>query len=371
MKRVRPPSRPVRDPKLRRDSPHGTATGAARPVTMNDVAAAAGVAQSTVSRVLNDSASSVRVSPQTRDRVLAVAEQLGYRPHPIARALRGAPTMLLGVIVRDINDPFFAGAIEAVSKEAGARGYSVVLGHARAAADTALALTAVLEDRHCDAIVLFGDFRGERRLLEDLRRTEARVVGLWHGSTRDRPFGTVGVDNRAGIHDALEHLLALGHRAIAYVGADSLGDMQERQSAYAEYASTGRLYSPPGFVQIVANTFAGGEDALATLLAEHRAPTAIVAATDTLALGLLHGAYERGIAVPGALSVAGFDDIAMASVSVPSLTTVRMPIAEIVAAGIELGVGEESAGGEGAPRLVFKPTLIVRGSTGPVDPGAA
>jgi DNA-binding LacI/PurR family transcriptional regulator len=202
---------------------------------MNDVALAAGVAQSTVSRILNDAPVTINVSPETRERVRAIARELGYRPHPIARALRGAPTMLLGAVVRDITDPFFAGAIEALSVQAKARGYSVVLGHAGAKADEALALAAVLEARQCDAIVLLGDFRSDRRLLEDLRSAQVRVVGLWHGSERrGRPFPTVGVDNRAGIKSALAHLFERGHRRIAYVGAESLGDMKERYAAYVE-----------------------------------------------------------------------------------------------------------------------------------------
>ena len=93
---------------------------------MNDIAAAAGVSQSTVSRILNDAPARVDVSRDTRERVQAIASELGYRPHPIARALRGAPTMLLGAVVRDITDPFFAAAIEALSIEAKDHGYSVV-----------------------------------------------------------------------------------------------------------------------------------------------------------------------------------------------------------------------------------------------------
>ncbi len=337
---------------------------------MNDVAAAAGVSQSTVSRILNDVPLTIRVSADTRARVQAIANELGYRPHPIARALRGAPTMLLGAVVRDITDPFFAGVIEELSVEAKKRGYSVVLGHASAEADEALMLTAVLEARHCDAIVLIGDFRGERQLVEDLRNTQARVVGLWHGSERrDRPFPTVGVDNRAGVRAALEHLTGQGHRRIAYVGAESLGDMHERQAAYREYMAQMGIKQPSRYIRLVENTFGGGDGAFEALCRQTPTPTAILAATDTLALGLLHAAYEHGVAVPGDLSIVGFDDIPMAAFSVPPLTTVRMPITEIVAAGVELGVGEDTRSRDGvtdAPWLVFQPTLTVRASTGPV-----
>lgn len=345
---------------------------AGRLVTMNDVAAAAGVAQSTVSRVLNDAPLSGRVSPATRERVLAIADELGYRPHPIARALRGAPTMLIGAIVRDITDWFFATTIEALSSQAREHGYSVVLAHARAVEEEALKLTAVLEARQCDAILLLGDFRGQRRLAQDLRNYRAPVVGLWQGSERRQPFPVVGVNNRSGVRASLGHLLDLGHRHVAYVGADRLGDMEERQAAFLATLADRDIAVPDGYVQLVANTIDGGHAAVAALLEQEPRPTAIVAASDVLALGLIRAAYDRRLVVPDDLSIVGFDDIPQVAASVPGLTTVRMPIQEMVAAGLQISVGDERWSGEGrAPRRVFEPSLIVRQSTAPPGPDAA
>ena len=138
-------------------------------VTMGDIAREAGVSQSTVSRVLNATASSIPISDQTQERVLATARRLGYRPNPLARGLRGASTMLLGVIVRDIVDPFFSGAIEAVTTSATSHGYNVVLGHAHGRADEAILLRSVLETRHVDAILVLGDMGDQPRIVEDLR----------------------------------------------------------------------------------------------------------------------------------------------------------------------------------------------------------
>src|SRR5215211_6466048 len=128
-------------------APAGPRRPAAVP-TMRDIAKAASVSQSTVSRVLNDVPTRVPITAETRERVTAAARKLGYRPNPLARGLRGAPTMLLGAVVRDITDPFFAGAVEALSVAAMSHGYNLVLGHARGRADEAIALTAVLETRH-------------------------------------------------------------------------------------------------------------------------------------------------------------------------------------------------------------------------------
>ena len=131
--------------------------GSGRIVTMQDIARQSGVSQSTVSRVLNDAATTVPIAAVTRERVLEAADRLGYRPNPLARGLRGAKTMLLGVIVREISDPFFATAVEAVSVRARERGYNVVLGSAHSEAHEAIQLHAVLETRHCD-----GDHRPRR-----------------------------------------------------------------------------------------------------------------------------------------------------------------------------------------------------------------
>ena len=343
-----------------------------RPVTMKDVADAAGVAQSTVSRILNDAPALIRVSEQTRARVRAIASELGYQPHPFARALRGAPSMLLGAVVRDITDPFFAPAIEALSLQAKERGYSVVLGHARARPDEALALTAVLEARQCDAIVLLGDLGEEPRLVEDLRNSHVRVVALWHGTQHHgHGFPTVSVDNRAGIRAALTHLTSLEHRRIAFIGGDSHGDIRERKAAYVEYLREAGLEQPDDYIRDVRNGITGGEQALSALLRLPQRPTAIITATDILAMGAIHAAYESAVAVPEELSIVGFDDIPIAAAAVPTLTTVRMPLTEIVAAGVELAVGDREWSAHGVqelPRLVFEPSLIVRRSTAPAAP---
>jgi len=338
-----------------------------RPVTMKEVAAAAGVTQSTVSRVLNDAPGRIAVSAKTRERVLAVARELGYRPHPGARSLRGAPSMLLGAVVRDIADPFFADVLATLTLEAKVHGYSVVLGSARATADEALALTAVLEARQCDAIVLVGDLRDEPLLVEDLLNSHVPVVALWHGQQqRGRRFATVAVDNRAGVRAALTHLTALGHRRIAFVGGDWAEDVRERKAGYVEYLSDTGLVQPDGYIRNGFNGIPDGELALAALLRLSPRPTAILTATDILAMGVIHAASESGVAVPEELSVVGFDDIPIAAGTVPGLTTVRMPTAKMVAAAVELAVGNPGWREQGAgspPLVIFQPKLITRHST--------
>jgi DNA-binding LacI/PurR family transcriptional regulator len=269
--------------------------------------------------------------------------------------------MLLGLIVRDITDPFFAGAVEAVSIAAGRRGYNVVLGHAHARADEAIALWGVLEARHCDAIVLLGDMRDQPRLIEDLAGARVPVVALWQGS-RPSEIASVSVDNGAGIRTVLDHLTGLGHRRIAFVGGRQLGDIKEREEAFVEYLARLREPLREGYVQHGPNDPAGGVAALQRLLALPEPPTAIAASTDVLAIGLLHAAHERGLRVPNHLSITGFDDIQLAAFSVPALTTVRMPVREMAERAVRMVLDERELSGRQQP--VLRPSLIVRASTG-------
>ncbi len=204
-----------------------------RTVTMQDIAQVSGVSQSTVSRVLNKTVTSVPIAAAHAQRVLEAAERLGYRPNPLARGLRGAKTMLLGLIVRDIADVFFTTAVEAVSLAARERNYNVVLGSAHSQADEAIALRAVLETRHCDGIVVLGDVRDQPRLLDDLAASNVPVVALWQG-TALTGVATINIDNRGGIASAVDHLAALGHRRFGFIGGYPHGDIRERRAGFIE-----------------------------------------------------------------------------------------------------------------------------------------
>jgi DNA-binding LacI/PurR family transcriptional regulator len=343
----------------------------ARPATMQDIADAVGVSQSTVSRVLAGAAMPVPISPATRQQVLDMARQMHYRPNPLARGLRGAGTMLLGVIVREITDPFFAGAIDAISVEASRHGYNVVLGHAHGRTDEAIALRAVLETRHCDAILLVGDTSDQPRLLEDLHEANVTVVGMWQGSAALPGISTVNVDNRLGIRRLIDHLVGLGHRSFGFVGGSfsfaggrPLGDIRERKLAFLESLTEHGIEVPPEYCRDANNNFAGGAREFEALMALPNPPTAVLASTDVLAIGALRAAHRLGLSVPGDVSVVGFDDLPVAEHTTPSLTTVRHPISEMAAVAVRAAITDVS--GESSPIVeCLEPTLIVRESSGP------
>ncbi len=345
----------------------GVAAGAGeapdRTVTMQDIARAAGVSQSTVSRVLNDAVTVVPIAPDTRQRVLDVADRLGYRPNPLARGLRGAKTMLLGIIVREISDPFFAPAVEAVTMRARERNYNVVLGSAHSLADEAIELHAVLETRHCDAIILFGDMRDQPRLLDDLAAATVPVVALWQGGALTG-VDTVNVDNRAGIALAIDHLAGLGHRRFGFIGGGTHGDLRERRTAFVERLT--ELAMPPDEAHIVPalNDPGSGADGFRQLAGSPEPPTAVVTATDLLALGALHAAHHLGTEIPGRVSIVGFDDIPFAAYATPPLTTVHNPITEMATLAVDLAIDRSP---DGAGDHVLDPSFTVRATTGPAS----
>jgi DNA-binding LacI/PurR family transcriptional regulator len=351
-------SRPVKRPVRGREVAPGL------PPTLADIGVVTGVSASTVSRVLNGAPSTVPIAPATRKRVLEAARQLGYRPNPHARSLRGAPTMLLGAIVRDFSDPFFGGAIEILAAEARGHGYNIVLGHALGQTDEGVALPSVLETRQTDGILLMGDMQDQPTLLADLRSSSVPVVAMWQGSSPIE-FPTTDVDEKAGIVVGLDYLASLGHARIAFVSARLPGANTHREDAYGEFMRARFGGVADGYLRRVDNTLAGGEAAVAALLGGPDPPTGIAASTDLAAVGVLHGAHRAGYLVPRDLSVVGFDDIPVAAYTVPALTTLRMPVSEMVseAVGLVVALARDSSASR-APRVqLFKPSLILRDST--------
>ena len=348
-----------------------------RAPTMQDIADALGVSQSTVSRVLTGAPTPVPINPVTRQRVVEMARQLRYRPNPLARGLRGSRTMLLGVIVREITDPFFAGAIDAISTEASKRGYNVVLGHAHGRTDEAIALRAVLETRHCDSIIIVGDTSDQPRLLTDLSDAHASVVGIWQGSASLTGMPTVNVDNRAGIVSVLDHLIGLGHRSFGFIGGSfsfaggrAFGDIWERQVAFVEELEARNIDVRAECVRDVYNSYAGGVSGFEELMAVPNRPTAMIASTDVLAFGALRAASRLGLKVPDDVSIVGFDDLPLAEHMNPPLTTVRQPISDMAAAAVRMAIDRVTADGAElgeAAAECLQPTLVIRESSGPAQ----
>jgi LacI family transcriptional regulator, galactose operon repressor len=295
--------------------------------SLADISRRAGVSIATASRVLGGS--SHPVSEATRSRVLDAAEEIGYRPSELARALVKRTSRIIGVIVGDIVDPYFAEIARGVDDVAAERGHLTMVCNTERRPEAELAHLDVLRDYHAAGVVFAGsgyaDGPESERLaaaVEELQERGAAVVAL---AARDLDCPSVVVDNRAAARDATEHLLALGHRRIAFVeGPAGLHTSAQRLAGFAAaMAAAGAepLRLPGGFES------EAGQAAAARLVEAPPLPDAVLAANDEVAIGLLTGLRRAGVDVPGTISVAGIDDTRPARYV--DLTTVSLPLHEL------------------------------------------
>jgi DNA-binding LacI/PurR family transcriptional regulator len=341
-----------------------------RPATIRDVAARAGVSTATVSRALRGR---VGVEPATRARVEEAARELHYRPSGVARSLKLRYTRTLGLIVTDIENPYFPQVVRAVEDAARARGYSVVLADGRRDQGREIQSLELLAERQVDGLLLASSALTERhRSWIDER--PCPVVIMNSGSA----IGSVPAvlsDNAAGGRMAAEHLLELGHRRMTFVTTSATGNLavDERSEGVREALATwGRSAEDLEMVEGDGGV-EGGERAAQEALSRRPGTTALICYNDLTAVGALRGLHAMGLEVPADVSVTGFDDIELAPYVEPPLTTVRQDTTLMGewAVGTLLGLIAEGFSGEGgghsadtAPTQRIDVEIVVRGSTG-------
>lgn len=323
------------------------------PATIRDVARSAGVSPSTVSRVFT---MPDMVSEATRSVVRRAAERLGYAPNRAARGLITGRTGNLGVIVPDLSNPFFPGVVKGVQARAHDADYTVFLADTDEDSTAESGLVRTLA-KQVDGLILCSPRMGE----EDLRA----LVGETTLVLLNRRIGrtpAVTFDNADGMRQAVTHLAALGHRRVAWVGGPkaSWSNKERVRGLRAVVVSSGLE------LDLVGNFppyFEGGVAAADLLIAT--GATSVIAYNDVMALGLISRLRHRGFTVPDDVSVVGFDDIPMAGMSSPGLTTVALGKQQAGRAAVDLllSVFEQPDRADGARREL--PTqLLVRGSTG-------
>lgn len=352
-------------------------------VTLAEVAAHAGVSPATVSRVLNGG---YPVAGGTRTRVEQAVEELGYIANGPARALAAATSDLVGVLVHDVADSFFgilAGSLQsalAPGGQGGARRLAVVCNtEGEPAAE--LAYLGLLEGQRAGGVVLTG---GAAEDPEHTAALAARVERMASAGApvvlcgrpplplpAGLPVATVMFDDHGGAFRLAEHLLALGHRRIAYVaGPPGLSTTRERLAGHR----AALLRHDPGLPEACADLTvhagferAAGYDATRELLRRGAPFTAIAAANDTVATGVAAALREAGIRIPEDVSVAGFDDLPFCADTAPALTTVRVPLREAGALAAQLVTGRRPLPPGGITTLPTE--LMVRASTAPPPAG--
>jgi LacI family transcriptional regulator len=328
---------------------------------LSEVARIAGVAPITASRAIRGTG---YVSEAARERIMAAAAQLNYTPDMLARRMRGDKTNLIGVFVNNYGPVVLHEIIRAISDEARSRGYDLLLFNAERFDRPGRSGTCDMLSKLCDGILLVMP-RADDGYLQVIEQQKLACV-LVGFDARQPGVPVVVPENRLGARCAVEHLLGLGHRRIAFIGGNrGTGQSDEREAGYRDALQAAGVAYDPALVLNGAFAQAGGFSATEQLLALPQRPTAIFAANDEMAFGAIDAINSRGLEVPADLSVIGFDDIPSAGYVFPTLTTIRQPFGAIaggaVAELVELIQGREP----GPARIAFPTELVVRNSTGP------
>lgn len=291
--------------------------------TLNDVARAAGLSSSAVSRHLNGR---ITLPAATRARIEAAIEALDYRPNLLARRLSTGRTEAIGLVTPVIDNPFFSELAAAVERAATERGYAVSITATQGQTDRELAAIQRLHDRHVDGLMLMTERPDDGRLAAAL--DGLTTVILLDEDVPGPALPRVFVDNAAGAAAATHHLLDIGHRHIGHIsGPRGMLSTEERLAGLTQALATQGLAPGPCLFGSYSRAF--GLTAARQMLAATPRPTAILGGSDDIAIGVIEVARAMGLSVPRDLSLTGFDDIRYAGLIHPGLTTVRQPVARI------------------------------------------
>ncbi len=327
--------------------------------TIREVADKAGVSPTTVSHIVNNTRF---VSDEIRQRVQAAMDELGYRPNTLARSLRRGETHTIGLILPDSSNPYFAEVGHTIEATAFGLGYSVVLCNSESNPEKEAFYADLLSKRQVDGMIFFavGD---QSRSLQGLLRQSVPVVVV------DRDLAEIEVDavladNLAGGYLATHHLLEQGHRRIGLIaGPSNVTPSADREIGYRQALDELGLELEPALCDRGDFHYQSGQDATRRLLGLAHPPSAIFACNDVMAVGAIRAASEAGVRVPHDLAIVGFDDIELASYTVPALTTVAQPKEEMGRQAVRTLVTRMRNKEEPIKRIVLPTELIVRGSS--------
>lgn len=329
--------------------------------TVRDVAKAAKVSVATVSRWLNGS---MKLPEPTAERIRRAIEKLRYEPNLHARRLSRGKTDTLALVVPDIADPFFAALAGAVEAAADSSGFGLILCASLNRPAREVDYIGWVYRNHVDGLLFATNHPDDGTLLAAINR-QAGVV-LLDEDVAGVNAPKVFCDNVQGGHDATAHLIAAGHRRIGFIGgAKGVMSAVERSTGYGRALRSAGVLRDQALVHFGGYTAEHGRASMLKLLDLAEPPTAIVASSDQIAIGALDILRERGIAVPGALSIVAYDDVAPFRFFSPALTAIHQPVANMGRRGVEMLVGhlQNPAREVVAERLPVQ--LMQRGSVAP------
>ncbi|WP_250959493.1 LacI family DNA-binding transcriptional regulator [Rhizobium sp. CG5] len=332
-----------------------------RKITIRDVAAAAGVSVTSVSRHLNGQ---ISLPPLTASRIDEAAAELKYRPNALARRLTNGSSEALGLVVSDITYPLFASIASACEEEATRHGYSLVMFNSRNIIENEIAFISRLEDRQVDGILLLTNHRDDGRLMKKINQNRG-VVLLDEdvpGALAPRLFA----DSEGGAYLATRHLIEKGHQKIAVIGGPrGLLSTEERIKGFERAMREAGFQSQQDYLSFHEYSDNEGFRSFERLMALQSPPTAIFTFADTQALGVLRAARTLKIGIPKDVSLVSFDDIANADLLEPALTTVRQPAGAFGRRGVNILLDFIADKTPATYRERVAVELVVRNSVGP------
>ncbi|MGU3431652.1 LacI family DNA-binding transcriptional regulator [Actinomycetes bacterium M1A6_2h] len=324
---------------------------------MDDIAVKAGVSRTLVSFVLRGKAGA---SEETRQRVLRIADELGYRPDAAAQLLARGRSRTLGVLV-DVEQPFHAQLVTRIYPIAKSAGYEVLLSASAPGRDEVAAIESLIGHR-CEGLILLGP-GSEQPYLEELEnRAVVVVVGR---PSPPSAFDSVRSADDSGIRQSVRHLVDLGHTVIHHIGGGAESSASVRREAYLQAMHEHGLGAHARVID-GAHDEASGIAAGRLMLDEGALPTAVLAGNDRSALGLMDSLDRAGVRVPEEVSIVGYDDSDIARLSRIDLTTVRQNVDGLAENAVAFAVARLENVDARAAEVVVEPHLIVRGSSGPV-----
>jgi len=331
------------------------------PCTLADIAKKAGYSISTVSRVLHDNTQKYKISDETKATIRRAAEELGYRPNKLARGLRLQKTHQIGVLIPDISNPFFATMVKSVSSVARKAGYSIIVSDSDE--DSGIeeeSLRALLENR-VDGLLIAAVGQQDAHIRElQISGTPLVLLDRW---SKGLSVDAISVDNFKGGYQATQHLIREGHRRIALIqGLRGTNANEGRLQGYLQAMKDANVPVRPEYT--VGDDFGTLNGYLETksLLLLKEPPSAIFAAGDLIALGVLQALKEGSVAVPKGISLVTFDDPSFASYLSPPLTAVEQPIEKMGEMGVNLLIRRMRVPGAEFKQVLLEPRLIVRES---------
>lgn len=326
--------------------------------TINDVAKRAGVSVATVSRVINGNS---RVSPETAEKVKRAISELNYRPNLLGRALRKTKSERILVILPNIANPFYAEIVKGIEDVASKKGYTIMLCNTDSELEREKKYIKMLKSRLADGAILMAS-----------EMTSDELTGLAHEVPIVQcceykvglPITHVSIDNELAAYKAVNHLISLGHRKIAFIGAkNQFLSSALRKEGYMRALSEAGIEYDPLYCAYGDYSYKSGFRAMKQLLALTPRPTAVFCVSDMMAIGAIRSAMEENLRVPEDLAVCGFDNIYFASMFKPSLTTISQPMYDLGCTAMEILLNIIEGKETETMHYIMEHELIIREST--------